>query len=460
VLWRAPVCLVDLQLNLENRFPTLAVVAVCFALAFLLRDRRSILVCLMLGAFNLASLPRPSDRLVSAPGADTARPRGSLPVLVHIVLDEQWGIGGLRAAGDSVAAQFMADFYLERGFEVYEGAYSRWGRTRTSVPEEFSLGRPADVEPLPPNDKFPERFRLRTNPYFERLSEMGYSIDVYQSTHLDFCRAGTRALASCQTAPANSIANIGYLGGAWTGRAKLATRYFLNLTSHAYEKFKRPPDDTAWRRSTVGGGLAQFERVRDALADGPVAGKAFFVHVLSPHRPLEVDDDCRAYADPSRRVGYDLPNPFTDSSWRAVLTLYVAQSRCVHRAVAGVLDALDRTVGRDGAIVIVQGDHGWRMPPSPAETDSARIDVQGLNSVFSTLLAIRRPGVPAAEHKEAVPIQDFLWELVRNDFKGGAWTKWEHYVHPHENGQDSLPFAAPTTRALAPGEMVWARPFR
>lgn len=449
---------VDLQLNLENRFPTVAIAAACIVLAHIFRARRAVLVSLMLGAFNLASLPRPGVAFVSPSSSAAARPGSSPPLLVHIVLDEQWGIGGLRAAGDSVTAGFLTDFYAQRGFEVYAGAYSRWGRTRTSIPEAFSLGRPADVEPLPPNEKFPSGFRLRANPYFERLRELGYSIDVYQSSHLDFCHSGATALRRCETAPANSIANIGYLGGAWTGRAKIASRYFLNLTSHAYVRIKRPPDDTAWRRSTVGGGLAQFERIRDAIAAGQAGGSAVFVHVLSPHRPLEVDDQCATYADPSQRMGYEFPDPWTDSTWRAVLGKYVGQSRCTHRAVAEVLAAVDRTVGRDGAIVIVQGDHGWRVAPNPIETDSVRLDIENLNAMFSTLLAVRRPGVPPTVHLQPVPVQDFLWELLRNDFKGVVRNEWAHYIHPQANGPDSVPSPPPTTRSLTPGEMLWARP--
>jgi hypothetical protein len=206
----------------------------------------------------------------------------------------------------------------------------------------------------------------------------------------------------------------------------------------------------------VGGGLGQFERVRKAIAAGQSESKAIFVHVLAPHRPLEVNADCSTYSDPTQRIGYEFPDPFTDATWHGVLTLYIGQSRCIHRAVAGILDALDRTVGRDGSIVIIQGDHGWRMSPSPAITDSSRMDIETLNAVFSTLLAVRRPGVPAAIHREPVPIQDFLWELVQHDFKGPASDTWAQYIHPHQEGPDTFPGPPPTVRALTRKDMLWS----
>ena len=445
---------VDLQLNLEQSVRTLLVALGCVVLAHLLRSRRALLICLMLGTFNLASLPRRGGTPAPPREAAGIRRPDSLPVLVHIVLDEQWGIGGLRAAGDQATAQFLTAFYLERGFEVYEGAYSRWGRTRTSIPEAFSLGRPAEVEPLPANARLPTGFRLRANPYFERLRDIGYRIEVRQSNHLDFCRRAEALVAWCHTTPGNSIASIGHLGGAWPARAHLAGRYFLNVTSHAYARLKRPPDGDGWRLATAGNALAQLRELRDAIASGKAYGTAFFVHVLLPHHPLEVDADCAAFSDPDLRVGFDPPK---NLRYREVLALYGGQTRCVHRAVSGILDALDRTVGRDGAIVIVHGDHGWRMDQDPSDAPAAELERERLNSVFSSLLAIRRPGVPAAHRGEAVPIQDFLWRLIESTFQGAVSPVWEHFVYlPFPVGQDTWPGPTPIRRELNEKEMPWA----
>lgn len=447
---------VDLQFDLEKSIRTVGVVAGCLALPQILRTHRAVLTCLTLGAFDLASLPRPPAAFVPARGESTARPPGGLPLLLHLVLDEQWGIGGLRAAGDSATAAFLTGFYRQRGFEVYAGAYSRWNWTSRSIPEALSLGRPLDLRKPPAKARPRVRFRLQANPYFARLRELGYAIRVYQSTDLDYCHPADVAVASCATWSANSIANIGYLPGDWTGRAMLAGRYFLNVASHAYLRLKRPPDGPVWRESVIGGGLATLGAVRDAIAAGGRGATAIFVHVLLPHRPLEVDADCRAYSDPARRVGDNLPQHLSDSSWRALLTLYAAQDRCVHSAVGEVLAALDRTVGRDGAIVIVHGDHGARLSQSdPAGAPASQLNTQQLNAIYSTLLAVRRPQVPGNVHTESVPLQDFLWELVGKDFRGEVSGEWVHYVH---HVADGLPVPVHPPRALTGAEMLWAHP--
>lgn len=451
---------VDLQFDLEKSIPTLVVVGACLALPQLIRTRRALITCFTLGAFDLASLPRPAmvSQLARAPTA--TRPKGSLPLLLHVVLDEQWGIGGFRAAGDSATADFLTDFYRQRGFEVYEAAYSRSDLTRESIAEVMSLGsRMVPAARVPETASYPAGFRLLVNPYFERLRELGFSIQVYQTTHLDHCHSAGILVESCETVPANSIANIGYLRGPWMGRAVLAGRYFLNLTSHTYVRLKRPPDSSVWRRSNAGRALAELGDVRDAIARRPGGGTAIFVHVLLPHRPFEVNADCRAYPDPGQRVGYETPKHLSDSVWHSILARYAAQDHCVHRALAELLAAVDSTVGRDGAIVIVHGDHGSRLQQNePEGVAVSRLDQQQLNSLFSTLLAIRRPRVPASVRTEAVPVQDFLWELIGHQFLGEVSGEWVHVVR---GGQpDSLHWPADSVRTLSAAEMLWVRPIR
>jgi hypothetical protein len=447
---------VDWQLDLEKSMPTVVVVAGCLALPQLLRAHRAVLACIVLGTFDLASLPRAQAGLAPSRGESSSRPPAGPPLLLHLVLDEQWGIGGLRAAGDSATAAFLAGFYRQRGFEVYQGAYSRWNTTARSIPEALSLGRPVDLRTPPEAARPRVRFRLTANPYFARLRELGYAIHVYQTTDLDYCHPADVAVASCATWSANSIANVGYLPGAWTGRAMLAGRYFLNAASYAYRRLKRPPDDPVWGQAVVGGGLAALGTVRDAITAGEPRATAIFVHVLLPHRPLEVDAGCRAYSNPARRVGNSLPAQLGDSSWRALVTLYGAQDRCIHRAVGEVLVALDRAVGRDGAIVIVHGDHGARLTQSdPADAPASQLNIQQLNATYSTLLAVRRPEVPGDVHTESVPLQDFLWDLVGKDFRGEATGAWVHYVHHVANG---LAIQVDAPRALSGAEMPWAHP--
>ncbi|HEX6308121.1 MAG TPA: hypothetical protein VFZ69_08035 [Longimicrobiales bacterium] len=439
---------VDLQFDLHVQVPSAALIIGCVVLSRLLQAHRARLAVITLGVFYLAALPGFVQRTEYS-AREAIRPGSSLPLVVHVILDEQWGIGGLRAAGDTATAEFLEEFYTDRGFEVYPAAYSRWAQTLASIPDVLNLGQPYALDSVSPR-----RFRPKHNLYFERLRQRGYEIRVHQSTLLDYCRTARAEVVSCAEVDGNSIANLAYYRGPWTRRALIVSRYFLNVASHAYTKLHHDP--TVWRRAVAGGGLRQLDRVRDEIASGPAKGTAFFIHALLPHRPLEVDAQCRAYANPGQRVGYDDGVGASDSLFRAHLGLYAAQTRCAHRAVAAVLDAIDSIAGRGSSIVIVHGDHGSRMSQEDLEEMTvARYDEQQLNAVFPTLLAIRRPGVPAAVHPEPVPAQEFLWHLVASDFKGDPPPVWSHFV----GTRPSAITVSDTIRELDVDEMIWAGEF-
>jgi len=439
---------VDLQFNLEKSIPSWMVVLGCMLVAAIFRARRSAIACVTLAAFYLAVLPRSGrgldDELVDAGSGATPVARRAPPLLVHIVLDEQWGVGGLRAAGDTATAAFLRNFYLSRGFELYEGAYSRWGRTTKSLTTLMSLGGTVSTDPAPIAAD-PDRVILKSNRYFERLAALGYSMSVYQISHIDYCgEAGVRVVV-CETSAGNSISSMGYIDGPWRERAERVTRYFLNVTSHLYAKLKSPPDGQGWRMASTGNALVMVESARKALREAH-AGEAYFIHILLPHRPLGHDAACRAYSEPAKRVGYDLPRQLTESEWQDLLSLYGAQVRCAHIALASLLDAIEGSVGSN-AIVIVHGDHGSRFSRrDPDYTPFSSWDPGQLNSTYATLLAIRRPGVPAARYPEAVPLQDFLQQLVAQDFQGPVESSWVHYVNSDQS----------TSRRLTPGQMPWA----
>ena len=438
----------DLQLDPQHWTYTAVVLAGCVALAQLLFSHRAAISTLALGAFFLSSLARPAiapppERL------DTSGPaRLTNPLLVHIVLDEQWGVGGLRAAGDTVTAAFLTDYYLTRGFELYESAYSHQMQTEESLQSMMLLGQDG-ADRVPGREAF--MHSVRRNPYFARLHELGYAIHVDQTTFIDFCNGDT-AVVSCQVQSGNSISNIGYLDGSWVTRGVWALRYFLSTRSHVFARLVPGPE--GWRRALAGGGLAAMRRLAMAIASRPQGGTAWFLHVQFPHRPYQTDEDCRIQTSPSRYLDYGLPAQPGDSLWRAALGVYADQVRCAHRALAGVIDAIDSTVGRDRSIVIVHGDHGSRLHPQDRHDMKVPLEAYSrteLNAHFATLLAIRRPRFPATLHREPAPIQDVIWELARHGFSGALPGTWPHYI-------SKMPDRAHATRQLrplAPSDMPW-----
>lgn len=443
----------DLQFDLHQWMYAAVLLAGCIGLAQLFASHRAAIASLALGAFYGSSLVLPAavPRTQTAAPRAARSPRSNSPLLVHIILDEQLGVGGFRAVGDTATADFLSDFYQSRGFELFEAAYSRFGYTEASIPQSLALGLPLSFNPEPTVGRIQYFRSLRNNPYFERLRDLGYEIRVYQSTFLDLCREADAAVASCDVQSGNSIAHVGFLGGRWTTRALWLSRYFLNTRSSVYARLN--PEPSVWSRSVAGGGLAVLQRLTKAIAAHHEAGTAFFVHVLLPHRPVYMDAECRVN-DPADNVGYDFPAHPSDSLWQAALRLYAGQVRCAHRQLANVIDAVDSLVGRDRSIVIIQGDHGSRMPAhDPAIESIVDYTAEEINLVFSTLLAVRRPGVAAAIHAEAAPVQDVLWELARSDFAGPVPTTWQHYVGKMSDSSNT----GDVRRLLTPNDMMWVR---
>jgi hypothetical protein len=143
----------------------------------------------------------------------------------------------------------------------------------------------------------------------------------------------------------------------------------------------------------------------------------FFVHLLLPHPPFEVDPECRFQGgvSPAIEVGRR--------------TAYRWQVICTHRVLARLFDRIDSLYGRR-AVIIVHGDHGVRGLPFNATDD--RIDRFGaldITTGFSTLLAIRSPTSTGIASREAIPVQDYLWRFIDNGFTRPAVVAWDQFFY-------------------------------
>jgi hypothetical protein len=115
---------------------------------------------------------------------------------------------------------------------------------------------------------------------------------------------------------------------------------------------------------------------------------------------------------------------------------------------------LDKTVGRQNSTVIVHGDHGARIfDRKPDSKPLSEFSPSKLNSLYSTLLAVRAPGFAPAVVSAPVPTPDFVWRFARQRFQGPIDTVFSHFVRA--SSIDSV--VADSVRFLKPEEMLWAR---
>jgi hypothetical protein len=238
-------------------------------------------------------------------------------------------------------------------------------------------------------------------------------------------------------------------------RAFWILRYVGDIQSRIVRSLVGSSD--LWRRSVAGQGIRTLTELNRELESPSgtllTRGHAIVVHVLLPHGPIDVDAECRILGYGEARIHPRDEAPSEDR-WREILQGWGGQSRCAHKLLGETIAIVDRRIGRENSIIIVQGDHGWRMNKT-VDMDEVleAYSPDKLNNNFSTLFAIRRPGVPASVVREATPVQDLLWTLADSNFVAlGASLPWEHFVrkYPTRSG------LRPELRRLAASEMPWA----
>ena len=196
---------IDLIYRLEGSKVLLVLVPVtCLALAWVLRRHIASVVSVASAVLLVTTLVIPApgtddrvrDRREVKAGAGSAN--GSLPVVLHLVLDEHIGIDGLPAelADSAGLRRWLTDFYVERGFRLYTGAYSEYFDTRNSLANLLNFTSEADAWAHLVNGES-RPYLLKESAYFKHLLARGYRLHVYQSDYMDFCRVPGVTYSSC-----------------------------------------------------------------------------------------------------------------------------------------------------------------------------------------------------------------------------------------------------------------------
>jgi hypothetical protein len=390
----------------------------CVALALLLRRHIALVVTAAASVFIIATV------LIPAPAADAAGekrsasdpPAGGLPVVLHLVLDEHIGLDGLPQdlAETAELARWLGAAYVERGFRLYAGAYSQYFDTRNALANLLNFTSEASPWAHLVKDRS-KPYVLSDSAYFRHLTARGYRLHVYHSDHIDLCRVPGQRYARC----------VGYLGnsiGAIDG-APLATgervQFIANSFLETSQYFKRLRDLYGRLRASVPelplpawepgvsrvGPLAVLPVIealeRDLRSAAP--GEAYFAHLLIPHYPYVLDESCRL----RERIEEWFYN---DTGSRAErYRRYAAQIRCQQALLDRLFGALEAAGVWDRAIVVVHGDHGSRILESPPVARNAdRLTREDFRAGYSTLFAVRRPGLAAGIEPGLAPLQPLL----------------------------------------------------
>jgi arylsulfatase A-like enzyme len=136
------------------------------------------------------------------------------------------------------------------------------------------------------------------------------------------------------------------------------------------------------------------------------------MHALAPHNPYVARRDC------GLRPPREWEAPFSTSARHTREDAYLEQVRCVTEKVEAAVRALAQSPARDNFVVIVHGDHGSRITRwDPNKENLGRFDDEDMVAGFSTLFALRGPGLQPGYDAHPAPVALLLRQWVEGDFR-------------------------------------------
>jgi hypothetical protein len=255
--------------------------------------------------------------------------------------------------------------------------------------------------------------------------EKGYKLTVFQSNFADFCSGLSKI--DCITYDPSSLRPTLRVPLSVTERVGLIIYKFAAI-SHFATAFSLPWNMAVLGLNRHGANLPLFDPVNGGRSSSVGAlealdefaslvrrarpGQAYFAHILLPHYPYVVRPDC-SYL-PWRDWEYRRSQ--TDISGRR--HAYYNQLRCTMRRVSNVLAALSKSPAGAASIVIVHGDHGSRITNvDPNEADVGKFTDADMIAGFSTLFAIRAPGIDPAYSDEPMSVAKLLQDFAQSNFR-------------------------------------------
>jgi hypothetical protein len=430
---------VDWQFSVHATLPFKVVLVAIIAGVWLLDRHLEKILAVALAAFYVAGLPSGSAIQSSTLDLPNAPRDTSLPPVLYMVLDEHIGIEGWPAEIPEAreAQRSVRQFYLDEGFRLFGRAYSEFNNSRVAI--AAALNWPIED----PHQVVTEvvswrRYRLKANEVFRRLSAEGYRIRVYQSTHVEYCDTLAYAIRSCETRPANSISNISGLDLPLWSKTALVGLYFIERNSHIYRRLqdlyewfreRHGAGRTAWPRWEVRENNAAFPgamellgRLQHDLRTDDSRGTLYFAHLLAPHYPYVVDAACRP--QPLRIIRLDraahdigLRDANTPAGRAERYRYYAAQVGCLYNHLETLFHMIDSMPGARQMVVIIHGDHGSRITlRDPVTRFVPVLQPADLRDTYSTLFAIRAPGIPPGYDERFAPINELVGRALASGF--------------------------------------------
>jgi len=342
------------------------------------------------------------------------------PALLHIVLDAHIGPQGLvRSSEEAQTADEMRRFFQENGFRLFGGAYTVHRQTINSIPAVLNNNKGFELYGSVKGRS------VEANRYFDILQERGYRLSVYETDWLKFCAA--REVYACRQWPIADPKPLLETGLPSSDRATVLVSQFFNLStillsmSVAYDKFAarahehgiRLPalqlQQKSWTSTLVA--AHTFDAMIADLARAE-PGDAFFAHILLPHEPFAFEADCGLK---SPWDWLDESGEFAELAQRQ--SAYAEQLYCTFGKLRRAFDALRSSPAGANSVIVLHGDHGSRITDIEVRVENAdRFSDEDVIATYSTLFAVRAPGMESGYDARHIPIHTLLAAFLDSGF--------------------------------------------
>jgi hypothetical protein len=411
-------------------------IVLVLAATWLLKAHATALLAVMALAFYASNLVLGEHLTVSFESNPLPAQRADLPPLFHFILDEHIGLDGIPpdVPGAAEARADLAETYVAQGFRIFARAYSPYHLTTNAVPNLFNLTRSDIHQSWLGGARAPIPSALHENAYFQKLRDAGYAIRVYQPEFIDLCATDVPP-ESCYTIPRNAIMFLPRLGMSWYPRLWFILTYYAANHSYLYRRVwqlydgrirpladRRGLDLPAWHwansRINAAGAIDLLARMRSDLHELPsLRGNAFIAHLIDPHAPYLVDENCRAHLDVRERLEpVDEIDASSGSDRRLRYGLYLAQTQCLAHQLRDFFQEVQRVNGLD-AIIVLHGDHGSRIATvDPESGDVSSMTAADFGDLYSAFFAVHAPGIAPGIDTTVIATQSLLRFLMETAY--------------------------------------------
>ncbi len=310
----------------------------------------------------------------------------SKPDVVLVFMDAYGGTEVLEELYDFDNSEFQSEL-RGRGFEVPDRIVANYGRTQLSIPTVLQLDYVADTTVINDSDM---KALLGVLGGESRLADL-LRENGYRTVHVESGWLGSRC------GPAVDVC----VGSPWPDETFYDIAYRSVLEAMPGFELGRP--------FTTGALSASHWLATDMSRYlGDDRPDFVFAHILMPHPPLFVDEQCQpdwrggAGGFAIGRMGND------EARISGMRKLYVKQLECANRIIMGLVNQLG-----DDDVALVMGDHG---PDSQAQLfmQASDWDESRRQERFETFLAARAPGCDMGDIKSLVNVGRRLVSCLTN----------------------------------------------